>query len=53
MWTVSSAAQSWSPLGNRLQRDGRMGRLTVSPPDVNWKAPFSVLFHLGASAPGG
>ena len=25
----------------------------VSPPDANWKAPYSARFHLGASAPGG
>ena len=24
----------------------------VSPPDANWKAPYSARFHLGASAPG-
>ena len=25
----------------------------VSPPDANWKAPYSARFHVGASAPGG
>jgi hypothetical protein len=25
----------------------------VSPPDAKWKAPYSALFHFGASAPGG
>ena len=25
----------------------------VSPPDANWKAPYSARFHVGASVPGG
>jgi hypothetical protein len=34
------------------EREGRLW-LMVSPPDANWKAPYSARFHVGASAPGG
>jgi len=53
MWRASSATPRRRLLWPAPQRDGHRGRLTVSPPDANWEAPYSALLHLGASAPGG
>ena len=38
----------------RYNEGNRLGLwLIASPPDANWKAPYSARFHVGASAPGG